>query len=312
MSSYPQNGWMPDDLPHLPTYAQARAYYEQVTPYSKGAEQGYRPLGRKRRYTRSLILAEGDTIMLSYYDNIVARLYADGRKSFSTCGYPTISTVCVLNETSKTDTLHFQREKGKIYAVYKGTFYRMPNRGHVEISPNGAIYGYELESQHSIDFDAMKAVREKYAPFITMIRDMLAISQFVEQRPSTTELHWEFTAELNRIVYMPSLKSLVLTERGCAESIRIFFDLLNEALTLDEEEKLKRFYHLANRLLCCVLMEKHGKSGGMRIVEFEDAKHHFYELIKYRFASEVFKKKEVAPRDRAVHDSNSHYLALSF
>lgn len=312
MSSYPQNGWMPDDLPHLPTYEQARAYYDHVTPYSKGAEQGYRPLGRKRRYTRSLILADADTILFTYYNNAVVRLHADGRRGYSICGYPSISTTCVLNETSKTDTLEFKREKGKIYAIYKGTFYRMPNVGYVEISPNGAIRGYEIESQHSINFDAMKAMREKYAPFITFIRDMLNINQFVEQRPSTTELYWEFTAELDRITYMPSLKSLALTERRVAGSMEIFFDLLNQTLALDEEEKLKRFYHLANRLLCCVLMEKHGKHSGMRIVEFEDAKHHFYELIKYRFASEVFKKKEVAPRDRAVHDSNSHYLALSF
>jgi hypothetical protein len=111
---------------------------------------------------------------------------------------------------------------------------------------------------------------------------------------------------------MPSLKSAVRTERRVADSMLIFFDLLNEALTLDEEEKLKRFYHLANKLLCSVLMEKSANYAGMRIAKFEDAKHHFYELIKYRFASEVFVKKEVAPRDRGVHDSNKHYVSLVF
>lgn len=311
--SYPQGQWMPDDLPHLPTYAMAENYFNCVRPYSKGADVGERPLGAKRRYSRSLIHKHaGGEVVLTYYENPVVRLHPDGRKEFSICGYPSISTTCVLNETSKTDTLQFKREKGKIYAVYKGTFYRMPDHGYVEVSNDGAIRGYEIESQHSIDFDAMKAKREKYASFMTFIRDMLTINQFVEVNPNTDDLDGLFVSELNQITYMPSLKSLVLTERRVAGSMEAFFYLLDEALGLDEGEKLKRFYHLANKMLCCVLMEKHGRSAGMRVVHFEDAKHHFYELIKYRFASEVFVKKEVAPRDRGVHDSNKHYVSLVF
>ena len=313
MNSYPLNGWMPDDLPHLPTHAMAKDYFNRVRPYSKGADMGKRPLGSKRRYSRSLIhKGERDIVTFSYYDNHVVRLYPDGRREFSVCGYPTISTTCVLNETSKTDTLQFKREKGKIYAVYKGTFYRMPDLGYVEISNDGAIRGYEIESQHSIDFDAMKAKREKYAPFMTFIRDMLTISQFVEHQPSTDDLDGLFVSELNQVTYMPSLKSLALTERRVTGSMEAFFYLLDEALTLEEEEKLKRFYHLANKMLCSVLMEKSSNYAGMRIANFEDAKHHFYELIKYRFASEVFVRKEVAPRDRGVHDSNKHYVSLVF
>lgn len=312
-SSYPQGQWMPEGLPHLPTYAMAENYFNCIRPYSKGADVGERPLGAKRRYSRSLIHKHaGGEVVLSYYNNHVVRLHPDGRKEFSICGYPSISTTCVLNETSKTDTLQFKREKGKIYAVYKGTFYCMPSRGYVEISADGAIRGYEIECQHSIDFDAMKAIREKYAPFMTYIRDILTINQFVEVNPNTDDLEGYFVSELNRVYYMPSLKSAVRTERRVADNMEIFFDLLNEALTLDEGEKLKRFYHLANKMLCSVLMEKSANYAGMRIAKFEDAKHHFYELIKYRFASEVFVKKEVLPRDRGVHDSNKHYVSLVF
>ena len=316
-NSNARNGWMPENLPHLPTYEKALAHWESVRPYSKGADQGKRPLGEKRRYSRSIIrkvhqLTGDDAIVLSYYNNDVVRLYPNGSKKFSICGYPSISTTHVLNETSRTDNLHFTREKGKIYAVYKGTFYRMPSRGYVEISADGAIRGYEIESQHSIDFDAMKAMRDKYASFVTFIRDMLTINQYVEVNPNTDDLDGFFVSELVRVYYMPSLKSAVRTERGVAGSMLIFFDLLNEALTLDEGEKLKRFYHLANKLLCSVLMEKSANYASMRIAKFEDAKHHFYELIKYRFASEVFNKKEVLPRDRGVHDSNKHYASLDF
>jgi hypothetical protein len=288
-------------------------YFNLARPYSKGADVGEKPLGAKRRYSRSLIHKTAlGTVIFSYYKNNVVRLHPDGRREYSVCGYPTISTTCVLNETSKTDTLEFKREKGKIYAVYKGTFYCMPDRGYVEISNDGAIRGYAIESQHTIDFDAMKAIREKYAPFITYVRDILTISPYVDKQPSTDDLDGFFVSQLNQIYYMPSLKSHVLTERRVTHSLTGFFDLLDEALTLDEGEKLKKFFHLANKMLCSVLMEKPANYAGMRITNFEDAKHHFYELLKYRFNDEIFVQKEVEPRNRGVHDSNKHYLLLSF
>lgn len=312
MSYYPQGGWMPDDLPHLPTYAQARAHYDRTIPYAKGSEVGYRPLGAKRKYTRSLILAEADTFMLSYYNNIVVKLYESGKRGFSICGFPTISTTCFLNETSRTDNLHFQREKGKIYAVYKGTFYRMPNRGYVEISANGAISGYERETQHAIDFDGIKAVREKYAPFTTYFRDMLTISPHVEPRPNTEGMHWTFVADLDRVTYMPSTWGKVKTERNVKQSMTMFFELLDKALEKKESDRLNDFFHLAIKFLNSCIMENTHRFTDFRVVEIANAQNHFNELIKYRFAKQVFKQKEVAPRDRAVHDSNEHYMALGF
>ena len=317
-----RNGWMPEGLPHLPTYEKALAHWESVRPYIKGADQGKRPLGEKRRYSRSIIrkvhqLTGDDAIVLSYYNNDVVRLYADGSKRFSICGYPSMSTMHVLNETSATDTLHFNREKGKIYAVYKGTFYCMPDRGHVEVSASGEITGYECESQHTIRFDAMKAKKDKYAPFTTYMKDILTISQHVDENPSTEGMDAVFVDMLREFRYVPALKSNIKAERGVKNSLWAMFDLIDEAMGLEQEEMLKRFYVIAHKFFPSVVIDKcqvnvyKWNMKGDRHVLAEDAVKHFNEVIKYRFADEVFERKDVAPRDRAVHDSNKHYFIFN-
>jgi hypothetical protein len=302
------NGWMPEELPNLTTYERALMYHDNVRPYTKGAEKGNRPLGKKRRYTRSQIVAGEGYVEFTYYNNKVARLFHDGRKQFSVCGYPSISTTHVLSETSNTPDMRFRREKGKIYVVYKSTFYRMPSHGVVEVSPDGAISGYEIETQHSINFDAMKAKRDKYAEFTKYVKDILTINQNVERHPDDSDLDAWFVSRLHAITFMPALKSQAIGgERHVAASMGLFFELIDETMVLGEEEKFKKFYVLAQKLLASVAYDKVREA-----LTIDETQRHFNELLKYRFASEVFTKKEIQPRDSAVHDSNKYYLALSF
>lgn len=301
------NGWMPEELPNLTTYGQALAYHDNVRPYAKGAEKGKRPLGRKRRYTRSQIVAGEGYVAFTYYDSPIVKLFHDGRKHFSSCGWQSISTTHVLSETSSTPDMKFRREKGKIYVVYKGTFYRMPSHGIVEVSPDGAISGYEIETQHSINFDAMKAKKDKYAEFIKYMKDILTINQNVERHPNEEGLDSFFVSRLHAMRYMPALKSQVGSDRHVAVSMQLFFEMIDETLMLGEEEKFKKFYVLAQKFFTSVAYDRVRES-----LYIDEVHRHFNELIKYRFASEVFTKKEVPPRDSAVHDSNKHYLSLGF
>lgn len=301
------NGWMPEELPNLTTYGQALAYHDNVRPYAKGAEKGKRPLGRKRRYTRSQIVAGEGYVAFTYYDSPIVKLFHDGRKHFSSCGWQSISTTHVLSETSSTPDMKFRREKGKIYVVYKGTFYRMPSHGIVEVSPDGAISGYEIETQHSINFDAMKAKKDKYAEFIKYMKDILTINQNVERHPNEEGLDSFFVSRLHAMRYMPALKSQVGSDRHVAASMQLFFEMIDETLMLGEEEKFKKFYVLAQKFFTSVAYDRVRES-----LYIDEVHRHFNELIKYRFASEVFTKKEVPPRDSAVHDSNKHYLSLGF
>lgn len=321
-NSNARNGWMPENLPHLPTYEKALAHWEAVRPYSKGADQGKRPLGEKRRYSRSIIrkvhqLTGDDAIVLSYYNNDVVRLYPNGSKKFSICGYPSISTTHVLNETSRTDNLHFTREKGKIYAVYKGTFYCMPTTGYVEISASGEIAGYEHECQHTIRFDVMKALKEKYGPFTTFVRDMLTINPYVSvNQQFGLVVDQPFTDRLADLRYMPVLKSH-MHERTSKTATWQFFNLLDDALLEKQEPMLERFYFIAHKFFESVMLDR-GVHPFYRAypvhaeVPAEQAIRHFNELLKYRFAKEVFEKKHIAPRGKPVHDSNKHYFTLCF
>lgn len=301
-------GWMPEELPNLTTYEQALKYHDNVRPYVKGAEKGRRPLGKKRRYTRSMIVAGEGYIAFTYYNSSVVKLFHDGRKQFSPCGWASISTTHVLSETSSTPDMKFKREKGKIYVVYKGTYYRMPDHGIVEVSPDGAISGYDIERQHAINFDAMKAKRDKYAEFIKYVKDILTINQLVERHPNEEGLDSFFVSRLHAMRYMPVLKSQAVgSERHVAASMQLFFELIDETMALGEEEKFKKFYVLAQKLLTSVAYDR-----ARDTLFVEEAQRHFNELIKYRFANEVFTKKEIPPRDSPVHDSNKHYLSLGF
>jgi hypothetical protein len=318
------NSWMPEDLPRLPTYEMALAHHNSVRPYSKGVDAGKRPLGKKRRYSRSIIriCSVSNAIVFSYYKNDVVRLYADGRKGFSVCGYPSISTLHVLNETSATTNLRFSREKGKIYAVYKGTFYRMPSIGYVEIPPDGEIRGYEHETQHVIRFEVRKALKEKYEPFITFVRDMLTISPYVEVEAAYAQsqaismllnnkfaIDQSFTDRLADLRYMPAKKSNI-HERTSKTSMWQFFSLLDDALLEKQESMLERFYFIAQKFVNSVMLDREQGVLSDNKMYFEEASKHFNELLKYRFAKEMFEEKHIAPRDFAVHDSNKHYFAL--
>ena len=323
-NSNSSNSWMPEDLPRLPTYEMALAHHNSVRPYSKGVDAGKRPLGKKRRYSRSTIriCSVSNAVVFSYYKKDVVRLYADGRKGFSVCGYPTISTLHVLNETSATTSLRFSREKGKIYAVYKGTFYRMPSIGYVEILPDGEIRGYEHETQHVIRFEVRKALKEKYEPFITFVRDMLTISPYVEVEAAYAQsqaismllnnkfaIDQQFTDRLADLRYMPAKKSNI-HERTSKTSMWQFFNLLDEALLEKQESMLERFYFIAQKFVNSVMLDRERGVLSDNKMYFEEASKHFNELLKYRFAKEMFEEKHIAPRDFAVHDSNKHYFAL--
>jgi hypothetical protein len=74
--------YMPDGLPSLKTYEQAKTYAESIRPYIKGRAKGSIPLGSVRRYDRSIIRVRPDSIGLFYYSNEVIRFYPDGRKSY--------------------------------------------------------------------------------------------------------------------------------------------------------------------------------------------------------------------------------------
>jgi hypothetical protein len=89
-----------------------------------------------------------------------------------------------------------------------------------------------------------------------------------------------------------------------------FFSLLDDALLEKQESMLERFYFIAQKFVNSVMLDREQGVLSDNKMYFEEASKHFNELLKYRFAKEMFEEKHIAPRDFAVHDSNKHYFAL--
>lgn len=310
-------GVMPDRLPKLTSFEQALAHFKSVKPYSKGKLKGSAPLGEKRSYSRSLIEYSPDCyplrlecISLSYYDNRVVRLYADGTKMFSTCGWHSISTNHFLNETSSMGhAFRFERNKGVIYLVKNDIYYMLPDQGEIVVHPDGTITGYKVPVYHRMDGEVMLRLKKQYAPFTTFVRDMLTINQHVATDSELDAL----PAYTRSIMALPIGKSLRgLRPSGINHSYRsmtLLFSHIDEALRKDGDEQRAMFYEIATRFNHLVWCWSWGHQSNVEpTLDADTAVRHFNELIKFHFAKLVFKKEEVTPRKTAVHDSNEHYM----
>lgn len=305
-------GVMPDRLPKLTSFEQALAHFKSVKPYSKGKLKGSAPLGEKRSYSRSLIEYAPDLecIFLSYYDNRVVRLYADGTKTFSTCGWHSISTNHFLNETSSIgQTFRFERNKGVIYLVKNDIYYMLPDQGEIVVHPDGTITGYKVPIYHRMDGEVMLHLKKQYAPFTTFVRDMLTINQHVATDSELDALP-AYTRSIMSLPIGKSLRGLRPSEINYSyRSMTLLFSCIDEALSKDGDEQRAMFYEIATRFNHLVWSWNWGHRGNTEpTLDADTAVRHFNELIKFHFAKLVFKKEEVTPRKTAVHDSNEHYM----
>lgn len=313
-------GVMPDRLPKLTSFEQALAHFKSVKPYSKGKLKGSAPLGEKRSYSRSLIeytphdphllTHHGECVFLSYYDNRVVRLYADGTKRFSTCGWHSISTHHFLNETSSTGhAFRFERNKGVIYLVKDDIYYMFPDQDDIVVHPDGSITGYKVPVYHRMDGEVMLRLKKQYAPFTTFVRDMLTINQHVATDSELDALP-AYTRSIMSLPIGKSLRGLRPSEINYSyKSMVTLFSHIDEALRKDGDEQRAIFYEIATRFNHLVWSWNWGRMGNVEpTLDAGTAVRHFNELIKFHFAKLIFKRERITPRNTAVHDSNEHYM----
>jgi hypothetical protein len=172
--------YMPDGLPSLKTYEQAKAYAESIRPYIKGRAKGSIPLGSVRRYDRSIIRVRPDSIGLFYYSNEVIRFYPDGRKLLSNCGWPSNSTASFIADVLGHHTL--KQAAGKIYYQKNSKLYKLTN--HLRETPlildaDNNPTSYEVESKYVLNREAFKIIKLRYEPFVRFVRDILTLNQNV-------------------------------------------------------------------------------------------------------------------------------------
>jgi hypothetical protein len=310
--------YMPDGLPSLKTYEQAKAYAESIRPYIKGRAKGSIPLGSVRRYDRSIIRVRPDSIGLFYYSNEVIRFYPDGRKLLSNCGWPSNSTASFLGDVLGHSK--FKQAAGKIYYAdsnYK--LYKLTN--HLRETPlildaDNNPTSYEVESKYVLNREAFKIIKLRYEPFVRFVRDILTLNQNVTNEFESKSAGTRFNSPEKTLFVDTKTISFSRNHKNTQHSVRDeFFESVSDALKLNDVSlTLQAFYPLAFQLATSAAQARWDREA----IRYEytctpqQAKEFFYKLLKYEFANSIFIKEEIQPTTTAVYDNNAKYVELQY
>jgi hypothetical protein len=310
--------YMPDGLPSLKTYEQAKAYAESIRPYIKGRAKGSIPLGSVRRYDRSIIRVRPDSIGLFYYSNEVIRFYPDGRKLLSNCGWPSNSTASFLGDVLGHSK--FKQAAGKIYYAdsnYK--LYKLTN--HLRETPlildaDNNPTSYEVESKYVLNREAFKIIKLRYEPFVRFVRDILTLNQNVTNEFESKAQGTRFNSPEKTLFVDTKTISFSRNHKNTQHSVRDeFFESVSDALKLNDVSlTLQAFYPLAFQLATSAAQARWDREA----IRYEytctpqQAKEFFYKLLKYEFANSIFIKEEIQPTTTAVYDNNAKYVELQY
>jgi hypothetical protein len=310
--------YMPDGLPSLKTYEQAKAYAESIRPYIKGRAKGSIPLGSVRRYDRSLIRVRPDSIGLFYYSNEVIRFYPDGRKFLSNCGWPSNSTASFLGDVLGHSK--FKQAAGKIYYAdsnYK--LYKLTN--HLRETPlildaDNNPTSYEVESKYVLNREAFKIIKLRYEPFVRFVRDILTLNQNVTNEFESKSAGRKFNSHEKTLAVDVKTVAFSRNHKNTQHSVRDeFFESVSDALKLNDVSlTLQAFYPLAFQLATSAAQARWDREA----IRYEytctpqQAKEFFYKLLKYEFANSIFIKEEIQPTTTAVYDNNAKYVELQY
>jgi hypothetical protein len=310
--------YMPDGLPSLKTYEQAKAYAESIRPYIKGRAKGSIPLGSVRRYDRSIIRVRPDSIGLFYYSNEVIRFYPDGRKVLSNCGWPSNSTASFLGDVLGHSK--FKQAAGKIYYAdsnYK--LYKLTN--HLRETPlildaDNNPTSYEVESKYVLNREAFKIIKLRYEPFVRFVRDILTLNQNVTNEFESKSAGRKFNSHEKTLAVDVKTVAFSRNHKNTQHSVRDeFFESVSDALKLNDVSlTLQAFYPLAFQLATSAAQARWDREA----IRYEytctpqQAKEFFYKLLKYEFANSIFIKEEIQPTTTAVYDNNAKYVELQY
>ena len=310
--------YMPDGLPSLKTYEQAKAYAESIRPYIKGRAKGSIPLGSVRRYDRSIIKVRPDSIGLFYYSNEVIRFYPDGRKLLSNCGWPSNSTASFIADVLGHHTL--KQAAGKIYYAdsnYK--LYKLTN--HLRETPlildaDNNPTSYEVESKYVLNREAFKIIKLRYEPFVRFVRDILTLNQNVTNEFESKSAGTRFNSHEKTLAVDVKTVAFSRNHKNTQHSVRDeFFESVSDALKLNDVSlTLQAFYPLAFQLATSAAQARWDREA----IRYEytctpqQAKEFFYKLLKYEFANSIFIKEEIQPTTTAVYDNNAKYVGLQY
>lgn len=282
-----------DRLPKLLTYEQAKAHYNQVKPYSKGANEGLRPLGANRRYHRSIIsLFDEDTsyerVVLSLYNNRVVTRHASGVTRVSHCGWRTQSTLGFLRDT--TEGLHgvrFMRKSDVFYCIDRnGDTHRM-GTGGVTIDANGVVHGAEPKQKVILLRDKYREVVKPYKPFVDYCKQMTSVCDEYELE-ATFAVPQDADPVPTPVTTGYATGDPYYTMRN---SLNAFMRFVRNATTEPNEAKRLELYYSAFVALLRTI-ETISYRNSMRVVQATPRTivDKFYDCVKHYHGSHIFQQ----------------------
>ena len=298
-------GYLPDQVPVLPSYAEALAYFHGTKPYTKGAFKDERPLGGNRKYNRLRISMVNGIVAIKHYKSDIVLYYPDGSLYLATGGWDSISTAQAMQEMLGVERI--QRVRTSVYYVHEGLYYLLGDG--LNIDPGGKPLHPTTMSVHHVRKPVMDALRKQYAPLMVYAKQVCTMNtRFAVQEDSIlqpsrftdislTVLRWE-----NSYPNHSSAHSDRITNRGNIK-LRAFFDVIDNTLALPEDQRLDAMYATVQ-----VLGAMFGYGGFQHShCSFPRLKKGFEELLRFRFSAEIFEKVD-APIGKPVIDTNSKYV----
>lgn len=299
-----------EGLPTIVNYEAAVKLFEKREPYKKGGFVGKRPLGSKRRYTRSLIDKDDErgVVACSYYGTEVVVFHKDGRIECKTGGYPSLSTLAFLQHILKAHPRSFMRKHGRIYCtcpIDTKEFLCLPRDkdSALTLHPDGRVTGAQQEYTHKLNTPVMREYRKKYKLFTDYAHDILTMNQIVHE--PTNEVLKKLTCDVQQLRYENSRQGQFVRVQAWRE----LFDLLDAAMDEpDTTKQLEQFYMLVNAIGFSHRYRQYGHT----TLDWDYActsdmfKQSFTKYLKLQYADTMFTK---IPADisKPVFDGNSFY-----
>jgi len=287
-------------VPYLYTYAEAKEYAAGVVPYKNGSDKaGQKPLGRVRRYNRSIIEDRGESVVCSLYGNDLVEFHSDGSITVGTGGYMTTMTGAFL-----TDVLgwgRIVRNRGRIYYSDNEGYLHlmMPS---VRVYPDGKVEGRSIEYKYvGAARGGLVKRRKQYQPFLDYAKQVLSLTP-------------EFQLDAaNRVDYLCIRADEMRYNTRTMTAIRKqFFESLEKALTInDEETRLAELYPLLRQAVISwgdKPYKFHSNRTDVAICGYEKLRKSFTELLRYQFARELFVREELPLSKKPLNDANNKYL----
>jgi hypothetical protein len=320
--------FMPDNIPSLRSYREARIHYDAVTPFSKGVHKGEKPFGHNRRYSRVIMRREpSDTvyncegIVVKHYDTDIVKFHADGQFTFNGT-YESVSTAQILQEIFGVEK--FARRKGKIYYFdSSGKAYRL--NGEIRVFADGLVDAdsVHVEYKHVLNRNALKERMQKFAVFLEyacMVIDMTRGGKGVgtDYARYFAPKQGEYYSARN-VRYAICCDSTVMRydPNRCAQLRKMFFDdVLTTMEIADEAKRMEAMLPIVEYMGFCASTDydhRYAPNGQNNDVEYtwrmdtKRLKFFFTELVKFHYAKEVFTQEPI-PLGTIGHDLNKKYI----